>query len=69
MNLREISEANRNANSRANFWGAKAEGGMRGILIWLVWNVPMGRLAPWVMGLALGSKPRRARAEQKRSGQ
>jgi len=26
-------------------------------LVWLVFNVPLGRLAPWVLGLALGRKP------------
>ena len=30
---------------------------MRGFLFWLVWNVPLGRLAPWVMGLAVGRLP------------
>lgn len=28
-------------------------------LMWLVWNVPLGKAAPWVLGLALGSKPER----------
>jgi hypothetical protein len=28
-------------------------------LFWAVWNVPLGRAAPWVLGLALGSRPRR----------
>lgn len=27
--------------------------------MWLVFNVPMGRLAPWVMGFALNSWPKR----------
>jgi hypothetical protein len=31
---------------------------IRRFLFWLVWNVPLGPLAPWVMGLALGRKPR-----------
>jgi len=26
-------------------------------LFWLLWHVPLGRLAPWVMGLALGRWP------------
>ena len=30
---------------------------MRTLLFWLVWNVPLGRLAPWVLGLALGRAP------------
>ena len=25
--------------------------------MWLVWNVPLGRLAPWVLGLATRRKP------------
>lgn len=32
---------------------------VRSFLFWLVWHVPLGRLAPWVLGLALGSKPQR----------
>lgn len=34
---------------------------MRRVLFWLVRNVPLGRAAPWVLGLALGSKPQRVR--------
>ena len=30
---------------------------MRRFAIWLVDNVPMGRLAPYVLGYALNSKP------------
>ena len=30
---------------------------LRGLLFWLVWNVPLGRLAPHILGIALGSKP------------
>jgi len=30
---------------------------MRRFLFWLVWCVPLGRLAPYVLGLALGRKP------------
>lgn len=33
---------------------------MRKILIWIVWNLPLGPLAPWVLGLAIGRRPRRA---------
>ncbi len=36
---------------------------MRGFLLWLVWNVPLGRLAPWVMGLAMGRMPHRQEAK------
>lgn len=32
---------------------------MKTLTMWLVWNVPMGRLAPWVLGYALGSHPKR----------
>ena len=31
----------------------------RRFLMWLVWNVPLGRLAPWVLGLATRRKPRK----------
>ena len=30
---------------------------MNKLLIWLVFNVPLGRLAPYVLGLATGCKP------------
>jgi len=30
---------------------------MRKILFWLIFNVRLGRFAPFIMGLALGSKP------------
>lgn len=40
----------------------------RKFLIWLVWNVPLGKAAPWVLGLALGSKPERV-DEAKEDGQ
>lgn len=29
------------------------------ILFWIVWYIPLGKLAPYVMGLALGSKPQK----------
>lgn len=29
------------------------------ILLWIVWRIPLGTLAPWVLGLAVGSKPER----------
>jgi hypothetical protein len=32
-------------------------GRMRSFLFCLVGNVPLGPLAPWVFGLAIGSKP------------
>ncbi len=34
---------------------------MRYFLFWLVFNVPLGPLAPWVLGLALGSWPKRVK--------
>lgn len=34
---------------------------MRGFLFWLVDNVPLGPLAPWVLGLAFGRAPRRVK--------
>jgi hypothetical protein len=32
---------------------------MRRLLFWIVWNIQLGPLAPWLLGLALGAKPRR----------
>ena len=32
---------------------------MRKILFWIAWNVPLGRLAPIVLGWALGVKGER----------
>ena len=32
---------------------------MNRFLLWLAFNIPLGRLAPYVLGLALGSKPER----------
>ncbi len=37
------------------------EGAMRRFLFWLVRNVPLGRAAPWILGLGLGRKPQRVR--------
>lgn len=34
---------------------------MRTFLFWLIDNVPLGRLASWVFGLAIGSMPRRVK--------
>lgn len=36
----------------------------RKMLFWVLWHVPLGRLAPWVMGLALGRMPRRVRDQK-----
>lgn len=33
---------------------------MRRFLLWLVWRVPLGALAPWVFGLAIRRLPHRA---------
>lgn len=38
---------------------------MRKFLMWIVWNIPLGKLAPWVFGLAIGSKPERINNENK----
>lgn len=32
---------------------------MRRFLMWLVWNVPLGPLAPYILGLAVGAWPER----------
>jgi len=34
---------------------------MRKFLLWLVFNVPLGKLAPHALGLALGSKAKRVK--------
>jgi len=33
------------------------------LALWLIFNVYLGRLAPWVFGLALGRWPHRAKDE------
>lgn len=30
---------------------------MKRLLLWLVWNIPLCALAPWVLGLAIGRMP------------
>ncbi len=40
---------------------------IRKVLLWIVWNVPLGRLAPWVFGLALWQKPSKAARREKRA--
>jgi hypothetical protein len=40
-------------------WGRAMGRLTRRVLFWLVENVPLGRAAPWVLGLALGSVPHR----------
>ena len=37
---------------------------MRRLLFWMVWHVPMGRLAPYVLGAALSRMPRRSEGEE-----
>lgn len=34
---------------------------MRRLLFWLVWNAPLGRFAPYVLGLALNRRPRKVK--------
>lgn len=34
---------------------------MRRFLFWLIDNVPLGPIAPWVFGLAIGRMPRRVK--------
>ena len=41
------------------FGGRKETIMMPKALLWLIDNVPMGRLAPWVFGLAIGRVPHR----------
>ena len=44
---------------------------MKKILFWIVYNVPLGRLAPYVLGLAFGTFPKRVKngnSELKRKG-
>lgn len=36
---------------------------MRKVLFWIVDNIPLGKLAPYVFGLALGSKPQKVKEE------
>ena len=37
---------------------------IRSALFWMVWNVPMGRLAPWVLGLAMGRVPHKVEKQK-----
>jgi hypothetical protein len=34
---------------------------MRRFLFWLVFNIRLGSLAPWVLGMALGRRARRVK--------
>lgn len=36
---------------------------MRKILFWIVNDIPLGKLAPYVFGLALGRKPQKERQD------
>ena len=38
---------------------------MRKFLMWIVWNIPLGKLAPLVFRLVIGSKPERINNENK----
>lgn len=33
---------------------------MRRLLMWIILNIPIGPLAPWVLGLAVGRLPHKA---------
>lgn len=35
---------------------------MRKLLLWIVWRIPLGPLAPLVLGLAIGRMPREVSA-------
>lgn len=37
---------------------------MKKILFWLVWNVPLGKLAPVLLGIALKRKSNRINLEE-----
>lgn len=37
---------------------------MRTLLLWLAWNIPIGPLAPWVFGLAVGRRPHKAEEDE-----
>ena len=34
---------------------------MRRLLFWIIWHIPLGILAPWVLGLAIGRVPMEVR--------
>ncbi len=34
------------------------------VLFWIVWNIPLGRLAPYVLGVALGRSPKKAKGSR-----
>ncbi len=34
---------------------------MKNILIWIAFNVPLGKLNPYILGLALGAKSNRVK--------
>jgi len=37
---------------------------MRRFIWWVFNNIPLGRLAPWVFGLAIGRRPRKIKSMQ-----
>lgn len=37
---------------------------MRQLLFWILWHVPLGPLAPWIMGLALGKMPHKLKSQE-----
>jgi len=41
---------------------------MRSFLFWIIHNIPLGKLAPWVFGLAIGRKPHRIKETKNEQG-
>ncbi len=37
---------------------------MKRFLIWFVFNVPLGKSAPWIFGLAMGRMPHKVKNSQ-----
>ena len=35
------------------------------VLIWMVRNIPLGKLAPWILGLAINRRPHKAAGQTK----
>lgn len=33
-------------------------------MFWLIHTIPLGRLSPWILRLALGKKPRKVKGEK-----
>lgn len=58
----------RRHNQRANRRPKRHRGAMKRLAMWAVWNVPMGWLAPLVLGYAFGSHPKRVMQNDEVSG-